>query len=79
MTIMPQARDDEEWRKRLTACYREGRPVILVDNLTRPLESGVLAAALTANMWEDRLLGKSETVRIPIRAIHIATANNPLP
>ena len=78
VTIMPQARDDEEWRKRLTACYREGRPVILVDNLTRPLESGVLAAALTANMWEDRLLGKSETVRIPIRAIHIATANNPL-
>ncbi len=36
-----------------------------------------LAAALTAPYWEDRILGKSETTRFPIRCVWIATGNNP--
>jgi hypothetical protein len=36
-----------------------------------------VAAALTAPYWEDRVLGKSEMVRFPIRCVWIATGNNP--
>ena len=49
---------------------------MLIDNLRRPLDSSALAAALTAPFWEDRLLGASETTRLPIRCIWIATGNN---
>ena len=70
--------DDDEWRKRITAQLREGHAVILIDNVTRPLDSGVLAAALTATMWTDRLLGKNETVRVPVRCVWLVTANNPV-
>jgi hypothetical protein len=76
--VVAEARDDDEWRKRLTACFREGRIAILLDNVTRPLISGVLAAALTALTWDDRLLGKNETVSLPVRSVWLTTANNPV-
>jgi hypothetical protein len=69
--------DDDELRKRITAQLREGRTAILFDNVTRSLESGVLAAALTALTWDDRVLGRSETVRVPVRCAWVTTANNP--
>lgn len=70
------AANDDEWRKRLSAQFREGRPVINIDNIKRPLDSGVLAAALTATMWEDRLLGSTEMIRVPVRCVWVATGNN---
>ncbi len=76
--VVVEARDDDEWRKRLTACFREGRSVILLDNVTRPLNSGVLAAALTTLTWDDRLLGKNETVSLPVRCVWLTAANNPV-
>jgi len=76
--MIPQTRDDEELRKRLTARLREGQTVSVLDNLTRPLESAALATALTAERWEDRLLGRSETLALPIRTIWVTTANNPV-
>src|SRR5262249_7455851 len=41
------------------------------------LDSGTLASALTQLTWEDRILGKNETVSLPIRCIWTTTANNP--
>jgi hypothetical protein len=73
-----QARDDAEWRKRLTAQLVSGHPVILIDNITRPLDSGVLASALTTPAWEDRLLGTNEMANVPVRCLWLATANNPV-
>lgn len=79
VSVMAEARDDEEWRKRLTTCFREGRPVIFLDNIVRPMDSGVLASALTALTWDDRLLGKSETLKnLPVRCVWVTTANNPI-
>jgi hypothetical protein len=75
-SIMVEGSDDEEWRKRLTAKLRQIPSVVLIDNLRRPLDSSALAAALTAPFWEDRVLGVSETTRLPIRCIWIATGNN---
>lgn len=74
--IVAAANDDDEWRKRLSAQFREGRPVVNVDNVRRPLDSGTLAAALTATTWEDRLLGSTEMIRVPVRCVWVATGNN---
>jgi putative DNA primase/helicase len=46
--------------------------------LVHPLDSGTLAAALTTTMWEDRILGQSRTIRVPVRCAWVATANNPV-
>jgi hypothetical protein len=75
--IMPAANDDDEWRKRITAQLMQVPSVIQIDNVTSALESGALAAALTASWWNDRRLGANEMVRIPVRCIWLATANNP--
>ncbi|MBA3767839.1 MAG: hypothetical protein H0W99_12805, partial [Acidobacteria bacterium] len=75
--LLMQTTDEDEWRKRLTARIREARPVICIDNITKPLDSGVLAGALTARIWEDRLLGANQTISLPVRCIWVATANNP--
>jgi hypothetical protein len=73
--IIPPPRDDEEVRKAITARLIEGRSAVLIDNITR-LDSPVLSAALTADIWDDRLLGKNKTVRLPISWIWAATGNN---
>lgn len=67
----------EEMRKRITAGLRSGPAVLLWDNLRPRLDSDALAAALTADVWEDRMLGHSTVVRLPVRCAWVATANNP--
>lgn len=76
-SVMTEGREDEEWRKRLTAKLRQIPALVLIDNLRHTLDSAALAAALTAPFWEDRILGVSETTRLPVRCIWIATGNNP--
>jgi hypothetical protein len=75
--VMVEGRDDDEWRKRLTAKLREIPTLLLIDNLRHVLDSSAVAAALTAAVWDDRILGKSENVHFPIRCTWIATGNNP--
>ncbi len=77
VSVMVEGRDDEEWRKRITAKLRQVPSLVLIDNLRRQLNSSALSAALTAPFWEDRVLGISEMVRLPIRCLWIATGNNP--
>ena len=74
---MTEGRDEDEWRKRLTAALRGSPPLLLLDNLRRPLDSAVLSSALTATWLEDRLLGTSDTLRLPVRCAWVATGNNP--
>ena len=76
-SVMTEGSEDEEWRKRLTAKLRQIPALVLIDNLRRTLDSSALAAALTAPFWEDRILGASEMIRLPIRCVWIATGNNP--
>ncbi len=75
--VMAEGRDEDEWRKRLTAKLRQLPTLLLIDNLRRELDSSALAAALTAPFWEDRILGVSEMTRLPVRCAWIATGNNP--
>lgn len=74
---MVEGRDEDEWRKRITAKLVAGQEIVFIDNLRRRLESSALAAAVTAVVWEDRLLGHSQMVSFPVRTVWVATANNP--
>lgn len=76
-SVMTEGRDDEEWRKRMTAKLRQIPAMVLIDNLRHRLDSSAVAAALTAPFWEDRILGVSEMARMPIRCVWVATGNNP--
>jgi hypothetical protein len=69
-------RDEEEWRKQITAKLAAGATMICVDNVEGPLYAPSLARALTARTWTDRVLGRSETVTVAQRATWIATGNN---
>jgi len=77
LPAMAEGRDDDEWRKRITSSLLAGRPTIRIDNVTRPIDSGALAMALTEPVWQDRILGASRDVLIPIRCTWIMTGNNP--
>jgi hypothetical protein len=74
---MTEGRDEDEWRKRITSKLLTGAQVILIDNVRRRLDSAAIASAITAAVWEDRMLGQSEMVRVPVRCTWIATGNNP--
>lgn len=74
--VLTECKDEDEWRKKLTSVLRQAPAVVFLDNLRGVLDSGQLSAALTADGWEDRLLGVNELVRVPIRTVWIATGNN---
>lgn len=69
-------KDEEEWRKMITATLMHGAAVVVIDNVDVPLASGSLSRAITAGEWRDRILGRSEMVTLPHRAAWVATGNN---
>ncbi len=73
---MANPRNEDESRKRILAIARAGDQIILIDNVTGTLGLPSLNAALTATMWSDRDLGRSEKVSFPLRSVWFATANN---
>jgi hypothetical protein len=77
LPIMTEAEEEEEWRKRLTSVLLNGPMCLVLDNLHRPLNSAALSALLTAEIWQDRILGRSEVVRLRMGTVIFATANNP--
>lgn len=77
INIMSATKDEDEWRKRITAQLSLLPEIILIDNVVTALDSGSLSAVLTAESWIDRRLGVSEMVQLPNRCAWVATANNP--
>ena len=77
MARMSLPRDDEEFRKRITALAVAGEPLILIDNIAGTLGSPSLDAALTATSWSDRILGQTAMAsNVPLFATWYATGNN---
>ena len=74
--LLAAPRDDDEMRKRLTAILRAGSTFVVFDNVEVPLEFPSLALALTAHVWQDRVLGMSDNVILPQRATWAVTGNN---
>jgi len=75
-TLISPAKDDDEWRKRLTSAVILGRD-IMIDNV-ETLVSSSLAAMLTTTQWSDRLLGSTKIISAPVRCLFTITANNPI-
>lgn len=75
-SMMSAPDSEDEWRKRITSCLMEGKPMIVIDNVVGRLGSAKLAQVLTAHIWSDRILGKSEMISLPARACWFATGNN---
>lgn len=69
-------RDDEETRKRLFTALRTGSRALIWDNITGTFDSASMAAFITAPAMVDRVLGKSEAIRVPNRATLVLTGNN---
>jgi hypothetical protein len=76
LEAMAEGKDDDEWRKRIIATLAEAPAFVFLDNLSRLLDSGALASALTARVVKDRLLGFSKTATVPNAAVWIASGNN---
>ena len=74
--LSPAPSTPEEWRKGITARLEAGRAVVLFDNVTGVLEDGSLAAATTARIWSDRILGQSKQISLPVRSTWMVTGNN---
>ncbi len=74
----PLPRREEEVRKKITSVLLGSPALILLDNINHGIDSPSLAAALTKDRWSDRVLGQSRMVRLPNRAMWLATANNPV-
>jgi len=74
--LMAPCEDEDEWRKRITSTLLDGPAVVVIDNLRRRLDSAALSAALTTQVWSDRILGQSRVASLPVTCTWLATANN---
>lgn len=76
-TVLAIGKLEDEWRFRLLAILRSGASVVLLDNANTRLDSGTLAAVVTApDTFSDRLIRSSEMVTVPVRCLWLLTANN---
>ena len=74
---MPGGRGaDEELRKLITAILIAGRPLVCFDNVDGYLNSSVLGALLTTQLWQDRRLGSNELASVPQRTVWVINGNN---
>jgi primase-polymerase (primpol)-like protein len=72
--ILPN--EEEEARKLFTSKLQESPPVLVFDNAEKAIKSSALAALITADVWQDRLLGRNRILHLPARSVLIITGNN---
>lgn len=73
----PMPKSDEEMNKILTALFRDGGPLIAFDNVKGTIDFPSFEAALTAEVYEGRLLGSSTLIQAANRATWVMISNNP--
>ena len=74
--LLSEAVEAAEWGKRITAALLQSPALIVIDNVRRVLDSGDLAKALTASVYQGRILGQSRLVDLPNEATWVVTGNN---
>jgi len=67
--------EPEEIRKQVTAAFRTGSEFFVYDE-AHTLEGAPLAQALTAEVWQDRILGVSNMASFPNRVTWMSLGNN---
>ncbi|MBU1240786.1 hypothetical protein KJ865_13825 [Myxococcota bacterium] len=68
--------NDAETRKQITANLKDHVSIILLDNVTRKVESASLDRALTSRFFTDRVLQSSVQVEMINSAVWMMTTNN---
>lgn len=71
-----QDRNPEEDKKTLLGVLLQGDPVLVVDNVDRPIEGAVWCAILTSPEWEARGLGANDQYRVLTNVLFIFNGNN---
>jgi hypothetical protein len=74
---LTESGSEDEFSRKIHSKLRSGPAVILLDNLRNRLVSAALAAALTNDSLEERIVQHSVTEAAPVRCLWLATANNP--
>lgn len=67
--------EHDELRKQITAAFRTGREFFVFDE-AHVLQGAALAQALTAETWQDRILGVSTMANFPNRVTWVSLGNN---
>ncbi|SDX36900.1 Bifunctional DNA primase/polymerase, N-terminal [Celeribacter indicus] len=68
--------DGEEERKRLMSILMQGDPVVVIDNIDRPMSGARMCSILTQETWQDRLLGGNDQGHVSTRTLWLANGNN---
>jgi hypothetical protein len=72
---MSYAETDEEAKKTMLAVLMEGDPVVLIDNVERPLQGDWLCSILTQETFSQRMLGRTEMAKVLTTTLILATGN----
>lgn len=72
---MNWVQDPDELRKQITSAFRTGAEFFVFDE-AHVLEGAALAQALTAETWQDRILGVSTMANFPNRVTWMSLGNN---
>lgn len=77
-TVMNQSGDPdgEEERKRLMSVLMQGDPVVVIDNIDRPISGARMCSIMTQETWQDRLLGGNDQGHVSTRTLWLANGNN---
>lgn len=66
---------DEEAKKTALSILMMGDPVVLIDNIERPLQGDWLCTAITSETFAGRVLGATQMVHVPTCTLWLATGN----
>lgn len=76
ITAMSQGANEEEDEKRLFSVLLKGDPMVLIDNVTRPISGNALCTVMTEDTWQSRFLGESKNKTVRTNATFAASGNN---
>jgi hypothetical protein len=68
--------DPDEFAKHLSAILMRGVPLVIIDNCDGPLRGELLNQALSQEIVECRILGKTDSVPVRSNATFVANGNN---
>lgn len=75
--VRPWSVQEEERRKAMTTIIRNGEPMAIFDNIRGRIDSPAMEAAVTAQGWNERLLGGNDEFSIErVTTIWAGTSNN---
>jgi len=75
-SVIAQAENETEEKKRIMSVLSEGDAIVCYDNIEKPFKSAALCSILTQETYKDRLLGGNETRTVLTNVTFLVTGNN---